>query len=263
MSSPRSSLLSFRSNRARRAVWAEPERKLRTLESFARTEADGGRDIAAAALRAQDEELRGHLERHAADEVRHAELFRRRAQELRATSGVGTLRDDELDPRFDLARGRSSNEVDGHGFLKLALFDELGEVAYVAMLHVAERRAAALFEEHARALDGDPATQAIFLEILKDEKYHVAYTGATLKRWRAQGRGREVGGALKSARGSRLLDGWKRLGMRSTAGLGRVILCVAYYTAAAPFALALRRQSDARGWKPTALRAAGALRSQG
>jgi hypothetical protein len=263
MSSPRSSLLSFRSGRAQRALWSEPSRKLRTLESFARTEADGGRDIAAAARRAQDEELRAHLERHAADEVRHAELFRSRARELRAASGAGPQRDDELDPRFDLARGRPSNEVDGHGFLKLALFDELGEVAYVAMLHVAEQRAAALFEKHAHALGDDPATQAIFLEILKDEKYHVAYTGATLKRWRAQGRAREVGGALKSARGSRLLDGWKRLGMRSTAGLGRVVLFVAYYTAAAPFALALRRQSVARGWRPAAARAAGALRNQG
>jgi len=263
MSRPSSSLLSVRSHRAERALWSEPERTLRTLESFARTEADGGRDIAAAARRAQDEELRAHLERHAADEVRHAELFRRRAQELRAAHGVGAQRDDELDPRFDLARGRSSTEVDAHGFLKLALFDELGEVAYVAMLHVAEQRAAALFARHARALEQDRATQAIFLEILKDEKYHVAYTGATLKRWRAQGRAREVGSALKSARGSRLLDGWKRLGMRSTAGLGRVVLCVAYYTAAAPFALALRRQSDPRGWKPAAVRSSGALRSQG
>ena len=65
-----------------RAAWSDPERKLKTLESFARTEADGGRDIVAAQRIVRDAELRGHLERHAADELRHAELFHRRAAEL-------------------------------------------------------------------------------------------------------------------------------------------------------------------------------------
>lgn len=258
-------MLSFGLGARRRdaAVWSDPERKLRTLESFARTEADGGRDIAAAARRASDKELRGHLERHARDELKHAELFHRRAQELRAQSGVGVQRDDELDPRYDLSRGRPSSEVDAHGFLKLALFDELGEVSYVAMLHVAEERAAALFERHSRLLHDDPTTRAIFVEILKDEKYHVAYTGTTLARWRTEGRAGEVKAALKSARGSRFLDGWKRLGMRSTAGIGRVVLFLSYYTAVVPFALGLRKRPASEPWRVPPASTADSLRGQG
>ncbi|HTE04892.1 MAG TPA: hypothetical protein VK824_01765, partial [Planctomycetota bacterium] len=72
-----------------RGVWRDRARTLLTLESFARTEADGGRDIGAAARRVVDRELAGHLQRHAADELKHAELFRRRAAQLRAEGGVG------------------------------------------------------------------------------------------------------------------------------------------------------------------------------
>src|SRR5258705_1162715 len=75
------SLLAF--SRAASA-WADPVRKLKTLESFARTEEDGGRDIAAALKVVRDPEARKHLERHAKDEIRHANLFRGRAAELRA-----------------------------------------------------------------------------------------------------------------------------------------------------------------------------------
>jgi len=260
---PSRSSIGFARRRREGAVWSDPERKLRTLESFARTEADGGRDIAAAARKASDPELRAHLQRHARDEVRHAELFHRRAQELRAQVGVGVQRDDELDPRYDLSRGRPASEVDAHGFLKLALFDELGEVAYVAMLHVAEQRAAELFQRHSRLLHEDPATQAIFLEILKDEKYHVAYTRTTLERWRAQGRASEVKAALKSARGSSFLEAWKRLGLRSTAGFGRVVLCLAYFTIAAPFALGLRRRSADGSWDVPQPGTLQSLREQG
>ena len=58
-----------------RAVWANPARTLLTLDRFARTEADGGRDIASAARRLGGPELRKHLDRHAGDEMRHAQLF--------------------------------------------------------------------------------------------------------------------------------------------------------------------------------------------
>ena len=236
-----------------RATWADPARMLATLESFARTEEDGGRDIATAARRVRDDELRGHLARHAKDELKHAELFRRRAAELRG-AGVAEAESEAKGARaYDLTRGRPTSEVDAHGFFKVGLLDELGEVPYVAMLHVAERKAADLFTLHRDLTRGDPPTCAIFEEILRDEHYHVAWTAAMLKRWREEGREAEVKGALKAARTSRFMGGWKRLGARSAAGFGRAVMVVLYFTLLAPFGLAARRNRDGeRGWRQAA-----------
>ncbi len=238
-----------------RAVWADPARALLTLESFARTEADGGRDIASAARRVADVELRQHLARHAGDELKHAELFRRRAEELRAAGGAAAAAataagaDVSGDAAYDLSRGRPAHEVDAHGFLTVGLLDELGEVPYVAMLHVAEERAARLFRVHAELVRDDPATRRIFEEILRDEQYHVAWTRAMLDRWRAEGRGDEVGRALKDARASRLWGAWKRLGARAGFNFGRLLLLLLYWTVLAPFGLAARRGRERPGWK--------------
>ncbi len=225
-------------------VWHDPERSVRTLESFAATEEDGGKDLLAAAHRTSDPDLRQHLERHAQDELRHAEMFRERAGALRAErvqlKSVAT--GDELDRPYDLARGRDGQ--DAHGFFTAGLYDELGEVAYVGMLHVAEQRAAEMFAEHLALTEGhDTATAAVFASILKDEKYHVAYTGTFLERWRKEGRSAEVRRALKSARASRSMSAWKALGLRSAGGFGRVCMWLTYWTLFAPFALLGRRRA--------------------
>ena len=229
-------------------VWSDPARKLQTLQGFAATEEDGGRDLELAARRSADPEVRGHFQRHAADELRHAALFRQHADTLRARlarAGQG-----EVDPArmYDLSRGRRGHEIDAHGFFRAGLCDELGEVAYVAMLHVAEQRAARLFTLHGRLNAADPALAATFEEILRDEKYHVAYTERLLERWRAQGRGREVDEGLRSARSSRFLAAWKRLGLRSAGGLVRMLLLLMYWTLLAPFGLAARAARPAPAW---------------
>ncbi len=237
-----------------RSLWHDPARTLLTLESFARTEEDGGRDIASAARRVTDRELANHLHRHALDEVKHAGLFKRRAAELRTAgeSAATAAREAEVaaDSAYDLSRGRPSTEVDAHGFLTLGLLDELGEVPYVAMLHVAEQRAAALFHVHRDLTRHDPQTCAIFEEILRDENYHVAWTAAMLKSWRTAGRDEEVTAALKSAKANRWLGAWKRLGVRSGGHFGRVVLVVLYGTLLAPFGLAARRGRNGQaGWR--------------
>jgi hypothetical protein len=230
-----------------RSVWSDPRRKLLTLEGFARTEEDGGRDLLAAARRAEDAELRGHLERHARDELRHAALFRGRVAELEAASS----RAGEVpDKPYDIVRWRRGVEVDAHGFYTAGLFDELGEIPYVAMLHVAERHAADLLALHRDLNEGDCATVALFDDILRDEKYHIAYTGTLLARWRARGRGREVEAGLAAARRSRLMGAWARVGTRSAAGLGRALLYAMYWTVLVPFALVARRARARTGWQP-------------
>ena len=253
-------LLSF--SRAKSA-WTDPVRKLKTLESFARTEEDGGRDIAAALKVVQDPEARKHLERHAKDEVRHADLFRGRAAELRA-QGVAVKDSEEAGRAYDLAYGKVKDQTNAHGFLRTALADELGEVSYIAMLNVAEKRAAAMFRSNIRHLSHDAQTQAIFQSILKDEHYHVAWTSTVLKRWKSEGRGAEVKRALSMAKGSRFFGAWKRLGARSAAGFSRIVLVVLYFTLLLPFGLLVRGKKPKSGWSsPLAPRADLArLRSQ-
>jgi hypothetical protein len=64
--------------------------------------------------------------------------------------------------KYDLSRGRPATEVDAHGFFTAGLLDEMGEVAYVAMLHEAEKRAAKLFQVHSDLTRDDPPTAAVF-----------------------------------------------------------------------------------------------------
>src|SRR5437868_14396804 len=66
-------------------VWRDPQRRARKLLDFAETEADGGRDLARAAELTGDALLRRLYLRHAEDEQRHADLFRRRGRALLAS----------------------------------------------------------------------------------------------------------------------------------------------------------------------------------
>ncbi len=234
--------------RAYRGVWSDPARKVRTLESFAQTEADGGNEIRAAVSFARNDALKGHLARHADDEVRHANMFTQRAAELRAAGVGGPVGDETSDRAFDMERSRGDG-LDFHGDLSGSPIDEIGEIPYVAKLHVAECRAAELFAIHSSLLDDDPETKKVFDDILVDEKYHMGYTNHLLREWRKEGRASEVKSALKSARESRFLGAWKRLGIRSAGGFGRVTMFLAYYTLAVPFALVAKRGRLAVGWQ--------------
>jgi hypothetical protein len=233
-----------------RALWSDPLRKVRTLESFGSTEDDGGRDLLAAARRVTDPELLHHIVRHAKEEMLHGELFRARAAELRAESqSAGAVREDFSDMSTSMLRARGDVEVDGHGFYDGGLFDSLGEVAYVAMVHVVEKRALETFELHQRCIADDPATAALFERVAKDEKYHISYTGKILERWRKEGRAREVAAALKEAKRSNFLGAWKRLGLRSGSGFGKVMLFVLYWTLLAPVGLLSRGRKSPSGWQ--------------
>jgi len=233
-----------------RAMWSDPVRKVRTLESFGATEDDGGRDLLSASRRVRDPELVKHITRHAEEELMHAELFRRRAAELRAESQTeGAVREEYSDKSTNLLRAREA-EVDGHGFYDGSMLDEMGEVAYVAMVHVVEQRAAKTFEKHRRCIVNDPETCALFDRVATDEKYHISYTGRILDRWRKEGREREVEKALKDARRSGWLGAWKRLGLRSAAGFGRVLLFVFYWTFLLPVGALSKGRSQPTGWQP-------------
>lgn len=232
-----------------RRVWTDPLRKHRTLLSFSETEEDGGKDLVRAARRVSDPELRAHLVRHSQDEVRHATLFRQRAAEVAEQERLPVGGETQLGRPYDLAGARPGLELDAHGFFNAGLIDELGELEYVAMLHVAEKKAAELFTAYRDMNAHDPKTRDVFEAILKDEKYHVAYTGVFLEKWRKQGRGAEVDKALGAATGSRLMGAWKRLGMRSASGFSHIVLFALYWTLLAPFGLLARSRALPKGWQ--------------
>lgn len=234
--------------------WRDPIRVAETLASFALTEAEGARDIAAALRRVNDPWLIEHLRRHAEDEKRHAELFSMRVAELRREHAAIIAR--AVEPRFDRdlpppANSRDPRAKNAHGFLPGAFIESAGEVAYLAMLHVAETRAADLFTKLAEVTTHDSKTQAVFRAIVKDEHYHVSYTKAALDRYRASGRGNDVALALAEASGNRRRAAWRRLGSRAGATFGRVVLRVSYFTVLAPFAwLAKRRAPETEASPP-------------
>ncbi|MFT7679996.1 MAG: hypothetical protein ACI8QC_004002 [Planctomycetota bacterium] len=245
-------LLDIINHRRYRKLWDDPIRKVRTLESFGQTEDDGGRDLLAAGKRATDPEFVKHVERHAREELLHGELFRRRAAELRAESQVqGSVRESIGDKNMDMLRARDT-DLDGHGFYDASMMDEMGEVAYVATVHVVEQRALETFEMHRKAIRNDAKTQELFDRVAVDERYHISYTGKILERWRTEGREREVEKAIKEAKRSRFLGNWARLGVRSASGFGKVVLTIFYYTLLAPFGLLSRGKQQPDGWaEPT------------
>jgi hypothetical protein len=139
-------------------VWRLPGHAPRKLESFGRAEEGSRIDLLAAAHATPSLSRRARYLRHALDETRHAAMFARRANELRAERGL---------PPAGPPRADSE-----------ALFERLGELAFLAFVHRGERRGRRQFEVYARhfARHGDQRTRALFEAILVDELEHEAYT---------------------------------------------------------------------------------------
>src|SRR4051795_10980587 len=156
-------------NPIQRWVWRDPVRRGHRLLRFAEVEADGGRDLARAAELTPDARLRRLYLRHAQDEQRHADIFRRRGAELlRAHKGKAGWQPDWLAPG---ERGLDDVEVER---------DRDGPL--LAFLHLSEAAAAKRFALYRDALPQDPATQKMFERILRDEVFHMNYTKRELER---------------------------------------------------------------------------------
>lgn len=210
---------------ARLLFW---RKKADRLREFAETEAFGARDLARAAERVDDPWLRRQLIRHAQDEVRHAALLGEDAAPAseRALGGavVG-----------DTTSGESGIDI-----------DRMGEVAFIAFVHEAEKRATAEFAMHREALG---AEGELFTSILADEKRHVAWTGHQLQRWREAGRGAEVDAAVGRMRRQRWLNAWLWFARRLSLVMSTLILTGVFYVVLAPFTLLAGKRP--RGWQGT------------
>jgi rubrerythrin len=207
-----------------RRVWADAHRRARKLLRFAETEASGGRDLSRAAERTSDPSLRRLFLRHAEEEQRHADLFRRRGRELlKAAPRRGHFEANWLAPG---ERGLDELRVDAQS-------DE----SLLAFLHLSEKAAAGRFAVYAQVLDGDPETCTVFARVLEDEVFHMNYTRKQLARLAP----RMQGLRLWQARAGRLWRAYLRLASALASGLGTLMLGVQYFVLLAPFALLAKR----------------------
>jgi len=220
-------------NPIQRWVWRDPVRRGHRLLRFAEVEADGGRDIARAAELTPDPRLRGLYLRHALDEQRHADLFRRRGAELlRANSGKAGWQPDWLAPG---ERGLDDVSVESGR-----------DASLLAFLHLSERSAAIGFGTYRDAVAGDPETQGMFARILRDEAFHMNYTRHELGRIAPQ----KQGWILWKARLGRLWKGYLRFAVWLGSLMGGVLLTLQYFILLPPFAWAAKRaeKREPEGW---------------
>ncbi len=212
-------------------TWRTDRQLAQRLEGFAATEAGSALDMLEAAELVGEPRLRRLFLRHATDEARHAFLFRRAARGIHP-DGARAL------PEHALIRATRQR-----------LFTRYGLVRFLAFVHLAERRAARQFEviraHHSNRAD----VVDLFDQVLRDERFHVAYTKSALARIRREGRGGAVRWALVRARAQGAWEAWRRVGRKMGEVASRVVLLLLFATTVPLFALLERTKSPALGWR--------------
>lgn len=228
-------------------VWGDVHRRARKLLRFAETEADGGRDLCRAAELTTDGLLRRLYLRHASDEQRHAEIFRKRGRAL-----LRSL------PRAAEVSFEANWFAPGERGLDDLRVDRADDASLLAFLHLSEKAAAGRFALYQEVLAADPETQAVFDTILRDEAFHMTYTHQQLTRVAP----RKWSARLWKARLSRLWKAYLRLAAAVAGLLGTLMLLLQYALFLPPFALLarLKARREPQGWFPA--RPPTPLRSQ-
>jgi len=214
-----------------RWVWNDASRRARKLLSFAETEAGGSRDLSRAAELTRDPSLRQLFLRHAQDEQRHADLFRRRGREILSSSPHGS----SFEANWLAPGERGLDELQ---------VSEQNDESLLAFLHLSEKAAAGRFAIYGQVLDGDPDTRAMFARVLEDEVFHMNYTRKQLARLAP----RKQGWRLWQARVGRLWKTYLRVANALASVMGTLILGIQYFLLLPPFALLAKR--DARREAP-------------
>ena len=216
-----------------RWVWSDVDRRVRKLLAFAEVETDGGRDILRAAEITPDPLLRRLYLEHAIDELRHGDLFRRRGAALRQKRPGRHV-------WFD-----GTPLPGGHGLDDLRIEGE-PDHRLLAFLHVAEKAAAGRFTIYRELVDDDPATRAIFEEILRDEVFHMNYTHTQLVRVSPRSPRRQVW----RARTNRLWERYVRIAAALAAVISSIMLLILYFVLLPPFVWFAKRaeRCGAEGW---------------
>ena len=143
-------------------VWGDAHRSAHKLLRFAETEADGGRDVARAAELTRDGLLRRLYLRHAIDELRHADMFRKRGQAMLAAL---PKRDAALEANW-LApgeRGLDDLHVEHEATTRCSPSSTCASAPRRALRRVPRRARAR--SGHARGLRANPARRGVSHEL--------------------------------------------------------------------------------------------------
>lgn len=218
-----------------RWIWSDAGRRVQKLMCFGETETDGGRDILRAAEVTADPLLRRLYLEHAIDEFRHGVMFHRRAAALLST----------VPSHSNLVFQGAWLAPGGHGLDDLQVDDETDETM-LAFLHLSEKAAASRFTVYRDVMQHDPATRAVFEEILHDETFHKNYTLTQLARVAPEHHRRH----LWRARFSRLWKSYLRLATTLAGIFGSLLLTIQYFIVLPPFAWLAKRaeRREPSGW---------------
>jgi hypothetical protein len=145
-----------------RLLWRTPRQRARRLAVFAGVERSSATDLRLAARACSSPERAVAYLRHARDELRHTQLFFGSAAAIAAQHGLSQP-------------AQPSAACEG-------LFERLGELDFLAFVHLAERRGREQFEIHARthAAQDRAELAQMFEAIIADERHHERYSGKLL-----------------------------------------------------------------------------------
>lgn len=209
-------------------VWRLPGHPARKLFSFSLAEHGSMLDLKAAARLTTSPERRAAYVRHLLDETRHAQMFALRSAELRRNEGKDSLGFPNADTE--------------------CLFENLGEIRFLAFVHRGELRGRRQFETYREFFTrrGDTKSRAMFDAIVRDEVQHETYTWDLLV---------ELTGGIKPARRElRKATAWEA--WRTWRRMGRFLaekvyfaMMMVIYASLAPFrAIVAVSNPERRGW---------------
>ena len=222
-------------------IWRIPGKASLKMAGFSHTEQGSGLDMLAATEETPRRDMRARYFRHALDELKHAGMFKRRALALAPASqsrAAAVL----SDSAFITEHGINQSE---------SLFQQLGELEFLAFVWIAERRGAQQFDVYADLMKEDVETQTMFEEIAGDERFHIAYSRAELDKYETEGLAKEVKSAVFRVRRRRFLEAWLRFSHVLGDFMSKLWLGIIYFLIIGPSSLLARlSEKDVTGFVP-------------
>ena len=224
--------------------WRLPNRPAKFMAQFSQTERGSAYDMLAAAEQTERRDLRRKYLEHALDETAHAKVFRDRANAL----GVGREESAIIDIGY----------LSDHGIIGgQTLFERLGELKFLAFVHIAEKQALEQFMVYKSRNLLDAESQQCLDRIRKDEVFHMTYSGAELERVRKKGRAEEVNKAISEVHWDRRKEAWLRFSHSIGNFVSGFWLMLIYFLLIAPFRLLARAEHAGWHFKPPVAKSTG------